>query len=47
MKYSKDKAKNYIDAISGSTLTSKGLARGLKEDLAKYEVLSAKLRRYR
>jgi len=44
---SENKAKNYIDVISGSTLTSKGLARGLKTDLAKYEVLSAKLRRDR
>lgn len=41
---SEDKAKNYIDVISGSTITSKGLARGLKQDLEKYEVLSSKLR---
>ena len=44
-KMSEEKAKNYIDVISGSTLTSKGLARGMKEDLQKYEVLSSKLRR--
>ena len=44
---SESQAKNYVDAISGSTITSKGLARGMKEDLAKYEVLSKKLRRYR
>lgn len=42
-----DKAKNYVDVISGSTLTSKGLAIGMKEDLAKYEVLSSKLRSQR
>ncbi len=46
-KMPEEKAKNYIDVISGSTLTSRGLAEGMKKDLAKYEVLSAKLRRDR
>jgi len=43
-KFDEEKAKNYIDVISGSTLTSKGLARDLKRDLEKYEIFSSKLR---
>ena len=43
-KFNETQAKNYIDAISGSTITSKGLERDLKKELAKYELFSAKLR---
>jgi len=44
-KYSGVEALNYIDAISGSTITSKGLERDLKKELEKYEIFSANLRR--
>jgi Na+-transporting NADH:ubiquinone oxidoreductase subunit C len=44
-KYSGNDLKNHIDAISGSTITSKGLERDLKKELEKYEIFSSSLRR--
>jgi Na+-transporting NADH:ubiquinone oxidoreductase subunit C len=39
-----DEAYHYVDGISGSTLTGKGLNKFLKEDLAKYEPFLNKIR---
>ncbi len=37
--------KNYVDGMSGATITSKGIETHLKEELRKYETLSKRLRR--
>lgn len=42
---SEEKLANYIDGISGATVTSKGMEKYMKLDLEKYEKLSSKLRR--
>lgn len=39
-----DKRQNYVDGISGATLTGRYLTQGLKETLEKFEPLSQKLR---
>ncbi len=41
---SSEKQDNFVDGISGSTVTSKGIETFLKEDLLKYESFSKKLR---
>ena len=35
---------NYVDGMSGATITSQGLEKYLKEDIQKYEVFSKKMR---
>ncbi|MBT6121708.1 NADH:ubiquinone reductase (Na(+)-transporting) subunit C [bacterium] len=42
---SADKAINYVDGISGATITSQGVTSFLKKDLQVYEPLSSRLRR--
>lgn len=41
---SEDKYSNYVDGISGATITSKGVEKYLKEDLNSYEIFSKQLR---
>jgi Na+-transporting NADH:ubiquinone oxidoreductase subunit C len=41
---SEDKLQNFVDGISGSTITSKGMEKYIKIDLESYEVYSKKLR---
>jgi len=40
----KEKRDNFVDGISGATVTSKGIQTFLKRDLANYEALSKRLR---
>ena len=40
-----DQQSNYVDGISGATVTSVGVEKFLKTDLSKYEAFSAQLRR--
>ncbi len=42
--YSDEKKKNYVDGISGATLTGKYLSKGLKATLYKYEKVSVRFR---
>ena len=42
---SKEKLSNYVDGISGATITSKGIEAFLKQDLEKYEAFAIKLRK--
>jgi Na+-transporting NADH:ubiquinone oxidoreductase subunit C len=44
-KISKDKQENYVDGISGATLTGKFLTAGLKDILRDYEPVAIKFRR--
>lgn len=44
-KIAKDKLVNYVDGISGATLTGKYLSQGLKETLVQFEPLSGNLRK--
>lgn len=41
---SDEKLPNYVDGISGATITSKGVDSFLRKDLKEYEVLSSRLR---
>ncbi|MBF0224009.1 MAG: FMN-binding protein [Desulfobacterales bacterium] len=41
---SKNKKQNYVDGISGATLTGKFLTTGIRETLSQYELYSSKLR---
>jgi len=41
---SEDRRDNYVDGISGATVTSKGIETFLKRDLTNYEALSKRLR---
>jgi Na+-transporting NADH:ubiquinone oxidoreductase subunit C len=42
--YSNQKQMNYVDGMSGATITSKGIEDYLKKDLAAYELFSERLR---
>lgn len=42
---SKDRYSNFVDGISGATITSKGVEKYLKKDLDSYEVFARQLRR--
>ncbi len=42
---SKDRYSNFVDGISGATITSKGVEKYLKQDLNSYELFSKHLRR--
>lgn len=42
---SKEKLSNYVDGISGATITSKGIEAFLKQDLKKYESFAIQLRK--
>ena len=42
---SKDRYSNYVDGISGATITSKGVEKYLKQDLNSYELFAKQLRR--
>lgn len=44
-KIPKERRTNYVDGISGATLTGKFLAKGLKETLAAYEPISIRFRK--
>lgn len=44
-KISSAKQENYVDGISGATVTTKGIETFLKDDLEKYEAFSKRLRR--
>ncbi len=44
-KISKEKQENYVDGISGATLTGKFLSAGLKDILSNYEPVAIKFRR--
>ena len=43
--FDKIKEKNYVDGMSGATITSKGIEDYLRKDLAAYETFSKRLRR--
>tara|TARA_Y100001970_G_scaffold33236_1_gene41247 strand:- start:1280 stop:1966 length:687 start_codon:yes stop_codon:yes gene_type:complete len=43
--FSKIKEKNYVDGMSGATITSKGIEDYLRKDLAAYETFAKRLRR--
>ena len=43
--FDKVKEKNYVDGMSGATITSKGIEDYLRKDLLAYELFSERLRR--
>ncbi|RAP26620.1 NADH:ubiquinone oxidoreductase subunit C [Candidatus Marinamargulisbacteria bacterium SCGC AG-333-B06] len=43
--FSQEKSKNYVDGMSGATITSKGIEDYLRKDLAAYEAFAKQLRR--
>ena len=45
MSYSEQEQLNYVDGMSGATITSKGIESYLKDDLSAYENFAQQLRR--